>query len=61
VSLRVGNPDRLAWARRPLPSRDFLLTGTGIVPETPFTLHKGDLVEIKIAGIGTLLNPIVQG
>jgi 2-dehydro-3-deoxy-D-arabinonate dehydratase len=38
-----------------------LLTGTGIVPESGFTLLAGDLVEIKIDGIGTLLNPVVQG
>lgn len=43
------------------PTGCFLLTGTGIVPEGKFTLHKGDIVEIKIDGIGTLLNPIVQG
>ena len=53
----------IGWLARDnsFPTGAFLLTGTGIVPETPFTLHKGDLVEIKIDGIGTLLNPIVQG
>jgi 2-dehydro-3-deoxy-D-arabinonate dehydratase len=53
----------ISWLGRDnsFPTGAFLLTGTGIVPETPFTLHKNDLVEIKIDGIGTLLNPIVQG
>jgi 2-dehydro-3-deoxy-D-arabinonate dehydratase len=53
----------IGWLGRDnsFPTGAFLLTGTGIVPETPFTLEKGDLVEIKIDGIGTLLNPIVQG
>lgn len=37
-----------------------LLTGTGIVPPADFTLHRGDLVEITIHGIGTLSNPVVQ-
>lgn len=39
----------------------FLLTGTGIVPDSSFTLHRDDLVEISIAGIGKLCNTIVQG
>ncbi len=38
-----------------------LLTGTGIVPPDDFTLHAGDVVEITIDGIGTLVNPVVQG
>ncbi len=55
--------DLIGWLGRDnsFPTGAFLLTGTGIVPETPFTLHAGDIVEIKIDGIGTLLNPIVQG
>ena len=43
------------------PTGCFLLTGTGVVPESSFTLKHADIVEIKIDGIGTLLNPIVQG
>src|SRR4029078_8654028 len=39
----------------------FLLTATGIVPARNFTLEAGDIVEIKIDGIGTLINPIIQG
>ncbi|MCM2373318.1 fumarylacetoacetate hydrolase family protein [Aporhodopirellula aestuarii] len=38
----------------------FLMTGTGIVPSNDFTLHPGDIVDISIADIGTLSNPIVQ-
>ncbi len=38
----------------------FLMTGTGIIPASDFTLHPGDVVDITIAGIGTLSNPIVQ-
>ncbi|MBB3208599.1 2-dehydro-3-deoxy-D-arabinonate dehydratase [Rhodopirellula rubra] len=38
----------------------FLMTGTGIVPTNDFTLHAGDIVDISIADIGTLSNPIVQ-
>jgi 2-dehydro-3-deoxy-D-arabinonate dehydratase len=39
----------------------FLLTGTGIVPPDEFSLQAGDLVRITIDGIGTLVNPVVQG
>ena len=36
-----------------------LLTGTGIVPPDSFTLEQGDVVEIQISGIGTLVNSVV--
>lgn len=53
----------LGWLGRDnsFPTGAFLLTGTGIVPDSGFTLAERDIVEIKIDGIGTLLNPIVQG
>jgi 2-dehydro-3-deoxy-D-arabinonate dehydratase len=35
-----------------------LLTGTGIVPPGDFTLAAGDVVEIIIDGIGTLVNTV---
>ena len=35
-----------------------LLTGTGVVPPDEFTLAAGDLVRIRISGIGTLENPV---
>ena len=43
------------------PNGVFLLTGTGIVPESSFTLAPRDRVSITITGIGTLTNDIVQG
>ena len=43
------------------PQGAFLMTGTGIVPTTEFTLQVDDIVHISIAGVGTLSNPIVQG
>ncbi len=53
----------IGWLKRDnhFPNGVFLLTGTGIVPDTPFTLEKGDVVDISIDGIGTLTNPVVQG
>lgn len=40
------------------PDGAFLMTGTGIVPGTDFTLRSGDRVRITIDGIGTLENPV---
>lgn len=38
------------------PKGAYLMTGTGIVPESDFTLHVGDEIAICIEGIGTLVN-----
>lgn len=43
------------------PGGAFLMTGTGVVPSSDFTLANGDVVEIEIDTIGTLTNPIIQG
>lgn len=53
----------IGWLGRDnsFPRGAFLLTGTGIVPDNDFTLHPGDTVEIEIDGVGTLVNPVVQG
>ncbi|MCC6312497.1 MAG: fumarylacetoacetate hydrolase family protein [Thermomicrobiales bacterium] len=40
------------------PQGVFLMTGTGIIPPAEFTLEGGDEVEIAIAGIGALVNPV---
>ncbi|GIX00951.1 MAG: 2-hydroxyhepta-2,4-diene-1,7-dioate isomerase [Pirellulaceae bacterium] len=42
------------------PHGAFLLTGTGIVPDSDFTLAAGDRIEIRIDGIGALINEVVQ-
>ena len=54
--------DLVDWLGRDnsFPSGAFLMTGTGIVPTTEFTLQPDDIVDITIDGIGTLSNPIVQ-
>jgi 2-dehydro-3-deoxy-D-arabinonate dehydratase len=36
------------------PQGCYLMTGTGIVPGTDFTLESGDRIEISIEGLGTL-------
>ena len=55
--------DLIGWLDREntFPNGVFLLTGTGIVPDSDFTLNPGDVVSIEIDGIGTLSNPVVQG
>jgi 2-dehydro-3-deoxy-D-arabinonate dehydratase len=40
------------------PSGCFLMTGTGIVPPSSFTLASGDRIRIKIEPIGTLENEV---
>lgn len=35
-----------------------LMTGTGVVPGSDFTLSSGDRVEITIEGVGTLINHV---
>ena len=42
------------------PEGVFLMTGTGIIPPSEFTLEDGDVVAISIEGIGTLVNPVVR-
>lgn len=55
--------DLVQWLMRDndLPNGAFMLTGTGVVPDSSFTLAQGDTVHISIDGIGTLINTIVQG
>ncbi|MEU8105411.1 fumarylacetoacetate hydrolase family protein [Nonomuraea muscovyensis] len=43
------------------PDGAVLATGTGLVPDLPFTLRAGDIVTIAIAEIGTLVSTVVEG
>ncbi|TDO24594.1 fumarylacetoacetate hydrolase family protein [Pedobacter duraquae] len=38
----------------------YLMTGTGIIPADDFTLLGGDIININIAGIGTLTNTVAS-
>ena len=40
------------------PDGCFIMTGTGIVPGSDFTLRSGDEVSITIDNIGTLVNEV---
>ncbi len=55
--------DLVSWLGRDnsFPDGAFLMTGTGVVPDSNFTLQSGDRVHIDIEGIGRLSNPIIQG
>lgn len=55
--------DLVQWLTRDndLPNGAFMLTGTGVVPDSSFTLAAKDTVHISIDGVGTLTNTIVQG
>ena len=57
-----GFQELIGWLGRDqsFPNGVFMLTGTGIVPDSSFTLAADDLVTISITGIGTLTNRIVQ-
>lgn len=53
-------PDLISWLYRtlPMPHGVFILTGTGIVPDSTFTLKEGDLVNINAGILGQLRNPV---
>ena len=54
--------DLVGWLARDnsFPAGAFLMTGTGIVPTSDFTLLPGDMVHITIDHVGTLTNSIIQ-
>jgi 2-dehydro-3-deoxy-D-arabinonate dehydratase len=54
--------DLTRWLYRALgfPYGALLMTGTGIVPPSDFTLEGDDLVTVEIDRIGTLSNPVFQ-
>jgi 2-dehydro-3-deoxy-D-arabinonate dehydratase len=60
ANMRRSLPELIEFLRRdnPLAPGTVLLTGTGIVPPDNVTLAPGHSVEIRIAGIGTLRNPV---
>jgi 2-dehydro-3-deoxy-D-arabinonate dehydratase len=54
--------DLVRYVRRcnEFPHGVLLMTGTGIIPPSEFTLDDGDDVEIIIDGIGSLRNPVIR-
>jgi len=59
-AMRRTIPDLLSFLGRDqtFPVGCVLLTGTGIVPPSEMTLQAGDVVTIRIQGLGELTNPV---
>jgi 2-dehydro-3-deoxy-D-arabinonate dehydratase len=63
ISAMRRRPDELLeWLFSALdfPVGVVLLTGTSIVPPQELTLRAGDVVDITVAGVGTLTNPVEE-
>jgi 2-dehydro-3-deoxy-D-arabinonate dehydratase len=44
----------------PIPDGTLLMTGAAVLPSKEFALRAGDIVEISIEKIGTLINPVIK-
>jgi len=53
-------PELASWLFREndFPQGAYLMTGTGVVPPSTFTLQPNDVVRIEIDGLGVLENPV---
>lgn len=60
AQMRRSFAELAAWLVRdnPVPAGSVLLTGTGLVPPDDVALAPGQHVEIRIPGIGRLVNPV---
>ena len=60
AAMRRSIPELLLFLGRDqvFPAGCVLLTGTGIVPPADVTLEDGDVVTVRIDGIGELVNPV---
>lgn len=58
---RLDELVRYLFAADSFPDGVVLATGTCLVPDLPFTLVDGDVVEIEIGSVGTLTTPVVRG
>ena len=58
--MRRTPEDLAAWLFREssFPAGAFLFTGTGVVPDPPFTLLGGDVVAVTVEGAGVLTNRV---
>ncbi|MFI5623927.1 fumarylacetoacetate hydrolase family protein [Nocardioides sp. NPDC051685] len=63
ATMRRRLPELVEWlfAETHFPEGVVLSTGTGLVPEMTVTLIAGDVVTIRVAEVGTLSNPVVEG
>lgn len=58
IKRKLGDLVEYLYKECSFPYGSLLMTGTGIIPPSNFTLHKGDEVLISIDGIGTLANRV---
>jgi 2-dehydro-3-deoxy-D-arabinonate dehydratase len=58
--MRRSFQELATWVMRenPVPAGSVLLTGTGLVPPNDVALMPGQQIEIRIPGIGKLVNPV---
>ena len=58
--IKRGFDELAGWLARSqeFPYGAVLLTGTGVVPPNEFTLAAGDVVRIRISGVGELVNTV---
>jgi 2-dehydro-3-deoxy-D-arabinonate dehydratase len=58
--MRRSFQELATWVMRenPVPAGSVLLTGTGLVPPDDVALMPGQQIEIRIPGIGKLVNPV---
>ncbi|HRI16462.1 MAG TPA: fumarylacetoacetate hydrolase family protein [Verrucomicrobiota bacterium] len=61
AKIKRGFDELAGWLTRSqeFPHGVVLLTGTGVVPPNEFTLASGDVVRIRISGVGELVNQVV--
>ncbi len=60
-SMRRSFPELVGCLFRAMdfPAGVVLLTGTGVVPDSDFTLREGDRIVVDVAEVGVLSNPVV--
>jgi len=61
ISQMKRSPEELVsfiYRESSFPHGCLIMTGTGIVPGSDFTLAKDDVISISIDGIGTLTNTV---
>ncbi|KAB2663200.1 MAG: fumarylacetoacetate hydrolase [Verrucomicrobia bacterium] len=60
-NIKRGFSELAGWLCRSqeFPDGAILFTGTGVVPGNDFTLAAGDVIHVRISGVGVLTNPVV--
>ncbi|GAA2100329.1 fumarylacetoacetate hydrolase family protein [Microlunatus panaciterrae] len=60
-AMKRGFEELVDWLTLAMPFPDgvVLLTGTGLVPDSSFTVRAGDLITVQIDGVDSLTNPVI--